>query len=314
MKTVAVIGRGKIGAGLIKELPKQKCKVKFALDKNGVYRGNKKIDNAKNYKKYIHGIDCIFLAISTFDDGKIAFDFIKFFVRQNIPIITCEKGALFNYYLKLKPFINKIGYSATVGGGTRLLEYIQARHTKNFIEISAVVNGTLNFIFDEVARGKHIERTVAEAVKCGYAEPGATTPLEIINTELRDVLLKSVILFNTLRLSSKILKAKNIKLKIVSSDDLKKIIQNQMKCVVSISKHPERITSGFHSKNGQWYLSAGFKKISDSWLPSGVNNALFIKERGGHYLLQGPGAGVEPTVLSMIQDAKKEFAAGVKIQ
>src|SRR3989344_3362357 len=308
MKTVAVIGRGKIGAGLLKELSSKNWRVRFSLDKSGLYSNGRKIDIARNYKKHSKGLDCVFLAIQTFDDGKTAFDFIKFFVRQNIPVITCEKGALSNYYLQLKPFINKIGYSATVGGATRLLEYIQARHTKNFIEISAVVNGTLNFIFDEVARGKHIERTVAEAVKCGYAEPGATTPLEIINSELRDVLLKSVILFNTSRLSSKILKAKNIKLKLVSSDDFKKIIQNRMRCVVSISKRPKRITGGFHSKNGQWYLSAGFKKTSDSWLPSGVNNALFIKERVGCYLLQGPGAGVEPTIFSMIQDAKKEFA------
>lgn len=311
---VVVIGRGKIGSGLIKELSKINWRVKFSLDNNWLYRGNKKIADVKNYRKYIKNADCAFLAIPTLDDGKIAFDFIKFFAQKNIPIITCEKGSLANYYSRLLASMDKIGYNATVGGGTRMLEYLKARNAKNFTEIAAVVNGTLNFVFDEVARGRSMEKVFSEAILRGYTEPGATKPLEIINSELKDVLLKSVILFNASRLSSKFLYAKNIRPRKIFAPDLKKIIRDKkMRCTVSISKKPQKIIGGFCVKSGGWHLSAGFKNINEPWLPRGVNNALLIRERGGDYFLQGPGAGVEPTVLSMIQDARKMFAAKEKL-
>lgn len=303
MKTI-IIGRGKIGNGLARELQKNHWQVKFSLDNNYVYRSNKKIDYAKNYKKYIKNIDYVFLAIPTFDDGKTAFDFIKFFVQKNIPVITCEKGSLANYYLLLRPFIDKIGYNATVGGGTRLLEYLQARNIKNFTEISAIVNGTLNFIFDGIAHGQQIEKIANKAIQLGYVEPGATKLLDIINSELKDVLLKSIILFNILQLSPKILCAKNIQLQKIFATDLKKILKDKkMRCIVSISKKPQKVIGGFCVKNEKWFLSVGFKSIDEYWLPRGVNNALLIREKNNDYLLQGPGAGIKPTVLSMIQDA-----------
>ncbi|OGZ99101.1 MAG: hypothetical protein A3C07_04225 [Candidatus Sungbacteria bacterium RIFCSPHIGHO2_02_FULL_47_11] len=315
MKTAVVIGRGKIGSSLIKELRKNNWRVKFSLDNNWVYRGNKKIGDAKNYRKYIKNVDCAFLAIPTFDNGKAAFDFIKCFAQKNIPIVTCEKGSLANYYFSLRPFANKIGYNATVGGGTRLLEYLHARNAKDFTEIVAVVNGTLNFIFDEIACGQSIGKAVSKAIQRGYTEPGATKPLDVVNSELRDVFLKSVILFNVSCLSSKTLCAKNIQLPKVSVADLKSILQDKkMRCVVSISRKPQRAIGGFCVKSGKWFLSAGFKSIDGYWLPHGVNNALLIREKMNDYLLQGPGAGVEPTVLSMIQDASKKFAASPSLK
>ena len=88
-------------------------------------------------------IQAVFIAISTLDKGEAARDYILTCVEAGIPVITCEKGALAYHAKVLKPHLDYIGFSATVGGGTRMLKYVQDRQlTGKQVEIHAVVNGT----------------------------------------------------------------------------------------------------------------------------------------------------------------------------
>lgn len=315
-----IVGAGHIGSELYKRITSLGWNVHFVLKTSGVYSNlEEKVDELENYRQYIKNIDVAFLAIPTLDDGKTAADYIFSFLCHDIPIVTCEKGAMSNYFYQLKKSIdlNMLGYSATVGGGTRLLRYIAERNKNQVEEIHAVLNGTLNYIFTEVSSGRSLGEVVEETKKLGYAEPGAVNPLDVINKEAcDDIPMKTSILFNILNLTEKNIKAKDIETKKISEHELKQLIResNNRRYIVSITKEDngDNIIGGFKHQIGDWHISAGFKNIYENPLfiqliPSGVNNAILVSEGkyglDGTYVLRGQGAGAGPTTASMIKDA-----------
>lgn len=323
MKTISVgiIGKGNIGAELYERVISQKWNIGWTMGSKGIFEGlsNDKIGKTEDYPSQVKGLDLVFLAIPTLDDGKTAFDYIKTSLDAEVPIVTCEKGALSNYYSKLEEAVKdgKIGYSATVGGGSRLLRYLEERVGPQVEEIHAVVNGTLNYIFEGLSRGRSLGEVLEETKKLGYAEPMAENPLDIINQEATgDVPMKTSILFNSCNLVPERMAARDIHAQRIEMKQLKKLERqaSSRRYIVSItrdSNNEENVLGGFKYHIGDWYISAGFKHIGSNPLfreliPSGVNNAVLISEgefgRDGSYVLTGAGAA--PTSLSMLIDAK----------
>lgn len=316
---VGIIGIGNIGSEVYKRVQRLGWKVTFILRDDGVYKNpDEKIDILDNFKKYTGGVDLVFLAIPTLDDGKIAADYITFFMEKDIFIVTCEKGALSNYFSELEQWKNKIGYSATVGGGTQILRYLEGRIGPETQEIHAVINGTLNYIFDEIARGRNLSEVISEAQKLGYAEPGSETYLDVINKEAtQDAPMKTAVLFNICSIGGKQVRAKNFKIKKVDESQLKQLVRESKKrrYIVSITRgdnNNEDIIGGFSSTIDGWMVSAGFKNLNANRLfgeliPSGVNNAVIVYEgvygADGTYRLSGQGAGAGPTASAMMKDA-----------
>ncbi len=320
---IGIIGAGHIGSVLYKKVLSLGWEVKFVLKDDGIYKNlSEKIDSLENYQNYYKDLDIVFLAIPTLDDGKTAFEYMASLLKRNIPVVTCEKGALSNYFSELEKWLDKIGYSATVGGGTRLLKYLEERINPQVNEVHAVINGTLNYIFDEISRGRNLAEVIEEAKTLGYTEPGASSPVEIINKEsLGDIPMKSAILFNICfrKFTPERMKAKNVKLNKIGEPEIKKLITEAQdrRYIVSITKgnnYEEDVIGGFQYQIDNWTISAGFKNISKNPLfselaPSGVNNSLLIYEGeygiDGTYKITGQGAGAGPTTSSMIQDAIK---------
>jgi len=225
-------------------------------------------------------------------------------------VVTSEKGALGNYFSELKPWIDKIGYSATVGGGTRILHWLQERITRETREIHLIVNGTLNFIFDGLNSGRSLEEMTQEAKTLGYAEPGSQSPLEVINTEAcKDVPMKVSILLNTCGFGG--VRAREINVLPISETDLRKLNRETSfrRYIVSITKEENQddIVGGFNFKLVEWHVSAGFKNRSHNPLflhlvPPGVNNAALVSGTDGKYILTGSGAGEAPTAGAIMKD------------
>lgn len=322
-----IIGKGTIGSEIYKRTMDKGWNVDFIASSKGIYDDfsmKKKISELSDIKEHIKKIskiDVIFLCIPTFDDGKTAFKYIKNSMDCRIPVVTCEKGALSNYYPYLSSSINngKIGYSATVGGGSRILPYLKQRVSGHIMEIHAVLNGTLNYIFDGLSKEKSMGVIVDEAQKLGFAEPGAKNPLEVINSEAtKDVPMKTAILFNVSGLSHNKINAKKIHPKNIDDEYLEILLRESEKrrYIVSITrerKDKEDVLCGFRYDVDGWHISAGFKNIKENPLyrelvPNGVNNAILTSEgmfgKDGSYILKGPGAGAGPTSLSMMLDAE----------
>ncbi|MFA6602037.1 MAG: hypothetical protein WCT02_04240 [Candidatus Paceibacterota bacterium] len=312
MKKAIIIGAGGIAKHLAVRLESQGITV-YSVGRNQAVQFSGLLEAEKPH--------AVFLTISTLDKGEAARDYILTCIKARIPVITCEKGALAYHAKTLKPHLGKIGFSATVGGGTRMLKYVAGRHLANKqVEISAVVNGTLNFIFDEIRRGgRSLGEACKEACKLGYAEPGATDPLSLINGELKDVRMKTCVFFNTILAIDRIVTPDELGLLEQTAPDLEQLNEEggDYRLVVSFSNHKQtkehpRFGKRFklHFVDG-WHITGSFRQITQasqlsSWLPGGVGNAVHIIEgelgSGGKYTLSGPGAGHEPTTSAMLAD------------
>ena len=316
MKKVGIIGAGGIAKHLATRLKSQEINVCFSLTRDRSEQLSQLLESEKP--------QAVFLTISTLDKGEAALNYIQTCIKARVPVITCEKGALAYHAKILKPHLNKIGFSATVGGGTRMLKFVIDRHLENRqVEINAVINGTLNFIFDEIRRGgRSLGEACKEACKLGYAEPGATDPLSLINGELKDVRMKTCVFFNTVLATDTIATPNEFGLLEQTADSLEQLNEEggDYRLVVSFSNHKQnkdhpRFGKQFelHFADG-WRITGSFRQITQasqlsSWLPGGVGNAVHIIEgelgSGGKYTLSGPGAGHEPTTSAMLADFKE---------
>mgnify|MGYP001594839525 FL=1 len=312
---IGIIGGGIIGKELIRKLYKKGYRIPFVVRSSGVYDdSDRRIDALENYENHFSKVDALCLAIPTRDDGSKALEYILASLAHNKPIAICEKGALSNYFDVLKNSLDRIGYSATVGGGTRLLRWAQERMNPDVMEIHAILNGTLNYVFSQLSQERTLGEVVDEAKKLGYAEPGADSHLAVIKTEAnRDIPMKTAILFNMLGLGE--IRARNIKTKPIREVCLQKLIKQakQRRYIVSITRKilDDDIIGGFNYESNGWFISAGFKRVDENPLFSrlrvnGVNNALLFYEgkdgENGTYVLSGQGAGASPTCSSMIKD------------
>ena len=336
MKKIVIIGLGLIGKALkakVEKVPGWEIQQIIEKDKilsgSGEEIGSYNPESPDLEKLIPKGCDLVFLAIPTFDKGQVAYRNIKYAVERGIPVVTCEKGGLSYNWSDLEKFIGLIGYSATVGGGTRLLPYLKQRlHGRDDVVVHAVVNGTLNYIFDEMAHaGRSYGEAVEEAQRLGYAEPGATDYLQVLNGEIKDTVMKTAILFNVCMKKSKAMRPDDVSLKLLEKDDLARLIKESKnrRYIVSFlppgSQQENDIIGGFEHESDGWKISAGFQAIDSNplflnWLPRGVNNSVLTYEgefgEDGIYTLYGPGAGAKPTTSSMIRDAKILLGFGHK--
>jgi len=324
---IGIIGGGNIGSEVYRQAVSNAWDVKFVMKIDGVYKNlEEKIDGLENSKKYLENLDIAFLAIPTCDDGTIASNYMKYLVEKGIPVVTCEKGALSKDFTKFEPFIEKgmIGYSATVGGGTRMLKYAEKQVGPDTKTIHANFNGTTNYCLDNIPKRRCSKKVFEETRDLGYAEPEAKTGLEIMNKESAgDVPMKGAIFFNFTigRLIKEYVSAREFSAKRLENDDFKRLIKeaSNRRYIFSIMKKgyeikEDDIIGGFKYQMYDYFISAGFKKINsdksyESMKVPGVYNSLAIldgkdQRTYGVYNLQGPGAGAEPTVSSMMKDGK----------
>ncbi|HEX5456002.1 MAG TPA: hypothetical protein VFW77_01410 [Candidatus Saccharimonadales bacterium] len=276
------------------------------------------------------GVDVAFLAIPSFDDGNTARDIIKGLVERGIPVVTAEKGALANHYAELDPIMDRIGISATVGGGTQMTPALTRQLSTRTRQVHGVVNGTVNFVADGIANGRTAGQVIDEAVSLGYAEPGASNHLEVMNGELvGDIPKKASILWNTvfrpIFAPDQVLSHTDLKQPELDQDGFNRLIAEagSRRYILSIVREgdelPEEDTIvGFRQPvDDDWVIMGGFRRITDNPLfqplkIAGPGNGAVIangpNESDGTYVVaSGPGAGPGPTSAAMVLDAEQKF-------
>ncbi len=324
MKKAGIIGFGNMGKKLYEKLLENGWTVAFIVTSKHVFIGSTDVpkDKAENWLDYCYNVNIVFLAIPTFDDGEIALNYITAVTEKGIPVVTCEKGALSNYFVELEPILNRIGYSATAGGGSGMIHFLRQRFFSGMREIHAIVNGTINYIWDGLTMGNPLGHIVEEVKRLGYAEPGEKDPIKIILGEAGpDVTKKVSILFNLGFRPKTILRAKDIKV-VLTGEMVRQAITEAMdrKFVVSFEKDEnfkkkDSDIVAFTHHIEEWVISGGFKRTDSPLIArlcnsaAWVNNAILTVEgedgSGGIYLCVGPGAGTSPVATTMIRDAEE---------
>lgn len=278
MKRSLLIGFGNIGKEILNQIPDDKVSIKKILKTDGMFDLSlKKICDKSDWKDNVSDIELVFIALPSIGKGETAFEYEKFFLEKNIPVITCEKSSIAYNFDFLKKYKDIFLYTASVGGGTGMLKIISDYSLEKISEISGVVNGTLNYIADSLKKGRTKDEVIKEVLEKGFAEPGYEKFEDIVASELIDVCLKTVIIANYSGIFDRVISFDDVEL---ASD-----FDDKKRCAISITK--EKITAGF------------IENTDSPWLPDGVNNILKINNQ---QVCIGPGAGPKATVESMMAD------------
>jgi homoserine dehydrogenase len=331
MKTarIAIIGKGNIGTTLAERAQELGHHISAHISRTE-FKNRSGATVQYSFKSFSEFVaqypderpEILCIAIPTLDTGEIAAQIIAEALSLGIHVVTCEKGSL-SYHadeLLVLPTQAILRFSASVGGGTMMLPYMQMRNMhERVIQMDAVINGTCNFIFHQTAQsGRTLGEACDEAARLGYAEPGSKEPLNLINGELKDVRMKTCVLFNTvlaqkLRITPRDLGS--LSLNEATLDELSRH-SGSVRLVVQFTntenaKIAEYSGCQFVTSVDGWTIQGGFRNLQKEpellqWLPGGVGNAIHITEgklgSGGRYTLAGPGAGAEATTSAMLND------------
>lgn len=288
-KRVLIFGLGKIGQALAKRLSEEGAVIAAIIRSRGVFNeAGQKIAEHSRWKNFIPEADVAFIAVPTVGEGDEALEYTEAILEYNKPVITAEKASLASNPELIKKNEGLLRYTATVGGGTRMLKKISEYPKGEILEIKAVVNGTLNYISDRIQHGVSQKEAILEAVEKGYAETDTDDFKVILEDESRDVIRKAVIIANHSGMFTRAITESDVKF-IKPTDNLA-----AMRCIVRITS--EGVQAGFIERG-----------MSD-WLPSGVNNVLYVN---GAEKARGPGAGANATVSTMISDYQ-DFLGGIQ--
>lgn len=341
-----LIGPGNIGQEVRRQLAQSEVAGRmglgtlpsFVLSRAGVIVPNR--SGAPNTIRY-NGIeellslpDVTFIALPSTDDGDLAREYISYILGQGRAVVTAEKGALANFFSELQAESDnfaRLGINATVGGGTKLMEVArtQLRDKGNIKQIHMVLNGTLTSVFSSIAPpggagGMSLGQAVDQATMLGYAEPGSTSPYEVIRLEAEgDIPKKTAILFNRLGLSSQVLDWRSLNINLTNENIAQAVEEARIRRFI-ISIYPEDyakkisapendIIDGFKVNHEGWLIVGGFRHVDRNPLFSrlasltGPANGIVIglgpDETDGVYTFDGPGAGTHPTANVMIDDS-----------
>lgn len=273
-----------------------------------------------------------FVAMPSTDDGREAYDYISGLLSRGGTIVTAEKGAAANHFAELRQQsynFRNLGITATVGGGTRLMNVAReyCRDPNNVTQIHLALNGTLTAIMSSIAppegAGMSLGQAVDQAVRLGYAEPGSESPYDVIRSEAQgDIPKKTAIFFNNVGLANEPMNWRDIKIEL-SNDQIKQVIEEAKVRRFIVSMYPERfvdehtgpeedIIGKFEISRDGWLIVAGFRHTDRNPLfgplaeLTGPGNGVVIglgpDEKDGVYKLTGPGAGPAPTVNTMLDD------------
>ena len=96
-------------------------------------------------------------------------------LRRGIHVVTANKALLANYGDELEKLVDQTGatlrFSAAVGGVLPALETVRRLNDSvELVSVAGVLNGTSNFILDELTKGSSFLQAVSLAQKHGYAE------------------------------------------------------------------------------------------------------------------------------------------------
>lgn len=189
---------------------------------------------------------------------------------------------------------NSVRFSAAVGGVLPALETVdRAELTGPIRSVAGIVNGTTNFILDEVAAGKGLEEAIATAQKLGYAE--ANPALDLDGTDAAQKLI----------LLARAAFGLNVPFDFISRDSIENLDVERIR---KAAAQNESIRVVAECVNDSGKISASVKLVQ---LPGvhpladvgGVENRLLVQtESGQSWIARGRGAGRWPTTESVIAD------------
>jgi homoserine dehydrogenase len=102
-----------------------------------------------------------------------SFELVVHYLSEGVDVVTANKAVIAEDGTELLRLAGlskaELRYCAAVGGSAPMLEVCQ-RHAGQIQTMTAVLNGTVNFVLDACSRGATLQEAIAEAKQLGFAE------------------------------------------------------------------------------------------------------------------------------------------------
>ncbi len=306
---IALLGYGTVGSGVFELIEKNKESIQENFSKNVrvkriLVNNLDKYKAHESYEIFTNSFEDLIkeefdIAIETIGGIYPAYDYLEYFLKKGIPVITAnkdliaEKGADLLEIAKLNNTI--LSFEASVGGGIPILKPLQECLAGNTIKnISAVINGTTNYILTKMFNDDVSYETALElAQEMGFAESDPTSDVEGY-----DAMRKLVIL-------SSIGYKKNIKWTDLPIEGISNILKSDIDYAHSenyrmkLMAFSEDMGDGIYGTVRPVYVTSQSKyaKIDNEY------NAVILEgDAVGELMFTGKGAGKFPTASSILGD------------
>jgi len=228
-----------------------------------------------------------------------AYEFVRAAIENGKNVVSSNKALVCSFYDELLPLAKEKGVSfrstAAVGGGIGWLSELErARRVQNIKEVSGIMNGTCNYILDNMTRfGLDYSDVLKQAQQLGYAEADPSTDVDGIDT-WHKVILSSNIAFGVSvdRATVPVSGISNIQ-----AQDVENFASHGLVC--------KMIATGKRTENGVCiYVNPTLVKQGEleAAVPMNYNLITFVGETSDRMSFYGQGAGRYPTAYNVVQD------------
>ena len=228
-----------------------------------------------------------------------AYEFVRASIEAGKNVVTSNKALVCSFYDELLPLAKEKGVSfrstAAVGGGIGWLSELErARRVQSFKEVGGIMNGTCNYILDNMTRfGLDYADVLKQAQKLGYAEANPSTDVDGIDT-WHKVILSCNIAFGV-SLDRETVPVAGIRN--IQAQDVENFKAHDLVCkLISTGKRTE---NGYSAYVQPTLVKAGELEAA---VPMNYNLITFVGETSDRMSFYGQGAGRYPTAYNVVQD------------
>ena len=228
-----------------------------------------------------------------------AYEFVRAAIEAGKNVVSSNKALVCTFYDELLPLAESKGVkfrcTAAVGGGIGWLSELErARRTQTISQVGGIMNGTCNYILDNMTRlGLPYDEVLKQAQKLGYAEANPSTDVDGIDT-WHKVILSANIAFGV-SLDKDTVPVAGIRN--IQAQDVENFKAHGLVCkLISTGKQKD----GCYSASVQPTLVADGEP--EAAVPMNYNLITFVGGWSDRMSFFGQGAGRYPTAYNVVQD------------
>ena len=226
-----------------------------------------------------------------------ALNFVHRALAQGISVVTANKSLIARHGAELREAAHRSGaalrHESAVGAAVPILATLQCLRGDRVQRISAVINGTCNYILSRMSEVRcTYDQALQDAVKLGYAEPNPEADVSGLDSAEKLCVLAAEIGFR--------IDPDDVERRGIQSISLADIdAARRHGCVIKLIAELSIQESACHARAIPMLVPRKHPLAR----ASGAQNAVIIEtQHAGELTLQGEGAGAKPTTSAIIGD------------
>lgn len=241
------------------------------------------------------------LSTTNLKDGQPSLSYMTKALEHKKHLVTANKGPVVLAYKQLKELATRnkrqLGIEATVISGTPIFNLHQSGFAGNPIHcLSGILNGTTNFILEQLEKKQTFQQALKTARELGYAEENADYDLEGWDSLAKMIILANIFMDADLHLESNRIKRSGI----TTIDHL--IVEEALEK----GSHYKLLCRAWRNEKNEVHIDVGptlLEKSNPLAHVHGADNALCIESQYlGKTTIVGIGAGKIATAYGIFND------------